>query len=87
MKNVDALQRFEKLAGRLKEDVPPRVHVVPQVMRRIHAVRAASERTLEFLAAGSCVAAIMAVLLGYSMLSQLTDPLEAIFQIVPPIGL
>jgi hypothetical protein len=87
MKNLDPLVRFEEMTARLQEDPPPRVHVVPQVLRRIRAVRETSERTLEFLAAGSCVAAILAVLVGFSMLSQLSDPLEAIFQIVPPIGL
>lgn len=87
MKNVDPLQEFEQLTARLKGDMPPSVHVVSQVMRRVRAAEAASERTLALLAAGSCVAAIVTVVVGFSLLSNLTDPLESLFQIVPPIGL
>jgi hypothetical protein len=87
MRNVDPLQEFEQLAARLKMDSPPPVRVVAQVMRRVRAAQGASERTLAFLAAGSCVAAIVVVMVGLSLLSELTDPLEALFEIVPPIGL
>ena len=87
MRNVDPLQEFEQLTARLKEDAPPSVRVAPQVMRRVRAVEAASERTLALLAAGACVTAIVVVVVGISLLSQLPDPMEAIFQIVPPIGL
>lgn len=87
MNKQDPLERFERLIPLLQEDAPPRVHVASQVMRRIRGVRATSERTLEYLAAGSCVAAFLTVLAGLSLLSEMGDPLEALFQIVPPIGL
>ena len=87
MNKPDPLERFERLLPLLREDAPPRVHVAPEVMRRIRSVRATSERTLEFLAAGSCVAALLTALAGFSLLSEMSDPLEALFQIVPPIGL
>jgi hypothetical protein len=87
MKNMDPLERFERLAPRLAEDAPPPVHVVHQVMRRIRLTRTKTERTLEFLTAGSCAAALIVVLFGFSILTQLGDPLDAIFDIVPPIGL
>lgn len=86
MNSNDPLQVFEALAARSKDD-PPLVHVVPHVMRRIRATRTASEQTLAFLAAGSFITAVVAVVVGLSLLTQLSDPLEAIFQIVPPIGL
>ena len=87
MKNVDPLREFEQLTACMKTDPPPRVHVVAQVMHRVRAAEAASERTLTLLAAGSCVAAIVAVVVGFSLLSNLTNPLESLLQIVPPIGL
>ena len=87
MKTVDPLQTFEQLTIRLKDDAPPRVHIAPRVLRRIRAIEASSSRVLEFLAAGSCAAAVVVAAVGLSLLPELTDPLEALFQIVPPIGL
>jgi hypothetical protein len=86
MRDRDPLQEFEQLSARLKEDLPPSVHVAPQVIRRVRRAEAASERTLALLAAGSCVAAIAVAVAGFSQLSELADPLEAFLQIVPPIG-
>lgn len=84
---MEPLLEFERLTARLKEDAPPSVHVMPQVMRRVRAARVASERTLALLAAGSCVLAATVAVVGLSLLSEVTDALEGVFQIVPPIGL
>ena len=99
MTNVDPLQDFERLAARVKDMPPPSIHVVPQVtqmiswkssaMRRVHAAEVSSQRTLAFLAGVSCAAAMVVTAVGayFLMLMQVTDPLEALFEIVPPIGL
>ena len=87
MSNTDPLLEFERLASRLANDVAPAVHVVPQVMRRVRAAEVTSERTLALLAAGSFAAAVVVAVIGFSLLSELADPLGAVFQIVPPIGL
>ena len=52
----------------------------------LRAVEATAERTLALFAAGSCVAATTVLVLGFWLLSQVDNPLGAIFQIVPPIG-
>jgi hypothetical protein len=81
------MQDLERLAAALAGDVPPAVHVAPRVLRRLREVQAATDRTLALFAAGSCVAAIAVVVVGLSLLSRMSDPLEMVFQIVPPIGL
>ena len=86
MNGLDPLKEFERVAARLWWDEPPSVHVVAQVMRRVRAAEATADRTLALFAAGSCVAATAAVVLGFWLLSQVDNPLGAIFQIVPPIG-
>jgi hypothetical protein len=86
MKRVDPLEEFERIALRVWEDEPPAVHVVAQVMRRVRAAQTSAERTFALFAAGSCVAATAMVALGFWLLSQVDNPLGAIFQIVPPIG-
>jgi len=86
MNGIDPLKEFERMAARLWWDEPPSVHVVAQVMRRVRTAEATAERTLALFAAGSCVAATAAVVLGFWLLSQVDNPLGAIFQIVPPIG-
>jgi hypothetical protein len=93
MTNIDPLEEFERLSARLKADQPPAVHVAHQVIHRIRAAEpaaaaaVASERTLAFMALGSCAAAATVVMVGLSWLSELADPLGALFEIVPPIGL
>ncbi len=82
----DPLERFERLAAMMR-DTPPPVSVAPRVLGRIRAIRTAPDRTLAFLAAASCVAALLTVTLGVSWLSQSPDPLKAILEIVPQIGL
>jgi hypothetical protein len=86
MNGLDPLKEFERMAARLWWDEPPVVHVAAEVMRRVRAVEATAERTLALFAAGSCVAATAVVVLGFWLLSQVDNPLGAIFQIVPPIG-
>ena len=86
MNGIDPLKEFERVAARLWWGEPPSVHVVAQVMRRVRAAEATADRTLALFAAGSCVAATAAVVLGFWLLSQVDNPLGAIFQIVPPIG-
>jgi len=86
MNGLDPLKEFERVAARLWWGEPPSVHVVAQVMRRVRAAEATADRTLALFAAGSCVAATAVVVLGVWLLSQVDNPLGAIFQIVPPIG-
>lgn len=86
MKRRDVLQDFERLAIGLDDPVPP-VHVAPQVLHRIRRAQCAAERTWTFLAAGSCFAALMIALIGFSLLLPANDSMEAILDIVPPIGL
>jgi len=86
MNGIDPLKEFERLAVRLWWDEPPSVHVVAQVMRRVRAAEAIAKRTFALFAAGSCVAATAVMALGFWLLSQVDNPLGAIFQIVPPIG-
>ena len=87
MNNPDPLQTLERLSVRLKDDRPPAVHVVTQVMERIRAAEAVSERTLALFAMGACVAAATTLAAGFFLLSELPDPLGTLFQVVPPIGL
>jgi len=87
MEPRDCLRRFEELAVRIQGDAPPRVHVASRVMRRIRTTRPAADRTLAFLAAGSCVAALVVAVTGLWLLSELSDPLEALLEVMPPIGL
>jgi hypothetical protein len=81
------LQDFERLAANLKDDGPPSIRVAPQVMRRVRAAEVSSQRTLALLAGVSCAVAMVVTAVGVSLLMQVTDPLEALFEIVPPIGL
>ena len=83
----DPLQRFENLTAYLTADQPPSVHVAVQVGRRIRQAQSVSERTFALLAAGSFAAALLVAMIGLAVLSGTTDPLEAVFQIVPPISL
>lgn len=87
MTTQDPLHQFESLSAYLTADHPPAVHVTAQVVRRIRQAQAVSERTFTLLAAGSCAAAILVAMIGLAILSGTTDPLEAVFQIVPPITL
>jgi len=85
MKRHDPLERIEALAPVLRCDHPPVVRVAPQVMRRVRAVETAADRTLALFAAGSCLVAVAVLAVGLSFLGQASDPLGALFQIVPPI--
>ena len=87
MGSVDPLHEFERLASRPNEGAPPALHIAPKVMRRIRTAETAAERTLEFLAAACCVAAVAVTVVGLSHLSGLENPLERLFQLVPPIEL
>lgn len=83
----DPLVDFERLALSAREDRPPVVRVAPRVLRRIREVQTATDRTLALFAAGSCLTAVAVLIVGLSLLSQAGDPLEMVFQVVPPIGL
>lgn len=87
MNGTNPLDDFEALARNLKLETPPQVRVAAQVMRRVHMLRVKPERTLEWMAMGSCAATFVAVLVGYSLLSGSSTSLAAILQIMPPIGL
>ncbi|MBX7258213.1 MAG: hypothetical protein K1Y02_17760 [Candidatus Hydrogenedentes bacterium] len=82
----DPLADFERLAHCVREDRPPEIHVAPRVMMRVRAAEIASERTLRFVAVGSCVVTPLVAVLGLQLLSNLGSSLEALFEIVPPIG-
>lgn len=82
----DPLAEFERLVFCMREDRPPAIHVVPRVMMRVRAAEIASERTLRFVAVGSCVVTPLVAALGFQFLSNLGNSLEALFEIVPPIG-
>lgn len=87
MNHRDPLIEFERLVLCMHEDSPPGIHVVPRVMLRVRAAEAASERTLRMVAVGSCVVTPLVAALGFQFLSNLGSSLEALFEIVPPIGL
>lgn len=87
MSTRDPLQEFEQLTACLAQDRPPRVRVAAQVARRIRSTQSSADRTFALLAAGSCAAALAVALIGFVELTQLTDPLSAVFDIMPPIGL
>ncbi len=90
MKKIDRLLKFEQLCSCLIDDRPPSVHIASRVMTLIRVGEQAtfrtSERTLEAMAATSFVLAMAVALLGFTQLSQAGGPLDALFQIVPPIG-
>ncbi|MFA6242843.1 MAG: hypothetical protein WC655_18030 [Candidatus Hydrogenedentales bacterium] len=87
MNGRDPLLEFERLVLRMRDDTPPAVNVAARVMLRVRAAEVASERTLRFVAVGSCVVTPVVALLGLQVLSNLSSSLEALFEIVPPIGL
>lgn len=88
MKRESLFDDAERLAALLKEDKPPAVHVAPRVIFRLRKAENVAERTLALLAAGSCAAAALAVAaFEFTHLLYVSDPFEALFQIVPPIGL
>lgn len=83
----ERIQEFEALTVCLSADQAPVVDVTAQVMRRIRRAQTLSERTLTLLAAGACAAAILVAMMGVALLSGTTDPLETVFEIIPPITL
>jgi len=87
MNDRDTLREFERLVLSMREDKPPAVNVTAKVMLRVRAAEIASDRTLRFVAVGSCVVTPLVAALGILMLSDLGSSLEALFEIVPPIGL
>ncbi len=90
MKRIDPLERFERLCCLLVDDKPPAVRVAARVLTLIRVGERASyrtsDRTLEAMAAMSFVLAMVVALLGFVQLPEATSSLDAIFQIVPPIG-
>ena len=87
MKEKDLLAEFERLSVYLMDDKPPTVRVAARVMSVVRAAESGANRTLEAVAVMSFVLAIVVALLGFSQLSEASGPLDAFFQIVPPIGL
>jgi hypothetical protein len=87
MKTSDPLERLERGLRRMKDDPPPAVHVVPEVLRRVRQAEASSERALALFTVGACAFAVAVVFVGMSVLVEPPDPLGAFFQIVPPIEL
>lgn len=87
MYNGDPLTRFAAHVTRCAPSMPPRLSVAPQVLFRIRGLRTGRDRTLTLMAAASCCAAIVVVLAGMRFMPVDAGAIEAIFEIVPPIGL
>lgn len=87
MSEEELLERFERLA-RASRAIPPQdIHAAPGVMRRIRIAETQSREALAFIALGSFVTAVAVCVFGLAHFSEVADPLEALLQLVPPIGL
>ncbi len=87
MNKPDPLDAFEQLARRSGPPSPPITYVAAGVMLRIRTAEEQSKQALTLIALGSFVAAAAVCVFGFAYWPEAADPLETLFQLMPPIGL
>ncbi|MCP4643921.1 MAG: hypothetical protein GY851_25990 [bacterium] len=82
----DPLKDVERLAALARRETAPGVDVSARVLGRLTEDTEPDDRPLTWLAGAAAVVAAAACIVGYTAIQGIVDPLNALFQLAPPIG-